>query len=116
MMGRIDDPKKVLMKSSIDLNTSDYEGFPMTILEGYECGVPTVSLIFGEQIGEVIDDGKTGYIAKDNKDYVNKLKKLMDNPKLLEEMSHNSKEFNKRFQIEEIVKDWEKLFNSVNKQ
>ena len=113
LMGKIDNLKNVLMHSSINLNTSDFEGFPMTILEAYECGVPTVTLVFGEQVEEVVIDGKTGFIAKDNNDYVNKLKSLMDNKKLLLEMSRNSKEYNKRFQIEEVVKDWDNLFHNV---
>ena len=111
MMGSTDNPKDVLLTSSINLNTSDFEGFPMSILEAYECGVPTVSLEFGEAVTELIEDKKTGYICKNKEEFIRKLKILMSDESLLEEMSINSKEFVKKFKIDKIVKDWIELFN-----
>ena len=113
LMGSTDKPMDVMLSSSINLNTSTYEGFCLTIIEGYECGVPSISFNSGEQIEEVILDNKTGFIAKDKNDYINKLKELMDNNKLLTEMGLNSKEYNKNFQIDKIVNDWDKLFHDV---
>jgi glycosyltransferase involved in cell wall biosynthesis len=113
LMGSTDKPMDVMLSSSINLNTSTYEGFCLTIIEGYECGVPSISFNSGEQIEEVIIDHKTGFIAKDREDYINKLKELMDNSDLLKEMGLNSKEYNKNFQIDKIVNDWDKLFNNV---
>ena len=113
LMGSTDKPMDVMLSSSINLNTSTYEGFCLTIIEGYECGVPSISFNSGEQIEEVILDNKTGFIAKDREDYINKLKELMDNSDLLKEMGLNSKEYNKNFTIDKIVNDWDKLFNNV---
>ena len=113
LMGSTDKPMEVMLSSSINLNTSTYEGFCLTIIEGYECGVPSISFNSGEQIEEVILDNKTGFIAKDREDYINKLKELMDNSDLLKEMGLNSKEYNKNFTIDKIVNDWDKLFNNV---
>lgn len=113
LMGSTDKPMKVMLSSSINLNTSTYEGFCLTIIEGYECGVPSISFNSGEQIEEVILDNKTGFIAKDKNDYINKLKELMDNNKLLTEMGLNAKEYNKNFTIDKIVNDWDKLFHDV---
>lgn len=113
MMGSTDKPQEVLLTSSINLNTSEFEGFPMSILEAYECGVPTVSLKFGEAVNELIDDTKTGYICIDKEEFIRKLKVLMDDSNLLEEMSINSKEYVKNFKIDIIVNDWIKLFNDV---
>ena len=113
LMGSTDKPMDVMLSSSINLNTSTYEGFCLTIIEGYECGVPSISFNSGEQIEEVIIDHKTGFIAKDREDYINKLKELMDNSDLLKEMGLNSKEYNKNFQIDKIVNDWDKLFHDV---
>ena len=115
LMGLTNDPEKELLTSSINLNTSSYEGFALSILEANECGVPTVTLDFGEPVKEEIIDGKTGIIAKDKKDYINKLKKIMDDPKELEELSKNAKDFSKEFQIENIVNVWIKLFNEMDK-
>ena len=111
LMGSTDNPKDVMLKSSINLNTSIHEGFCLTIIEGYECGVPTISFNSGEQIEEVIINNKTGFICNNKEEYINKVKELMDNKELLKEMSNYSKEYNKNFQIEKLVNDWINLFN-----
>lgn len=110
MMGRTNDPMKILLSSSISLNTSDYEGFALTVLEANECGVPTITFNFGESASEEVLDGKTGYVVNDKKDYIIKLKTIMDNSKLLQEMGKNAKKYNDNFKIRNIVKDWELLF------
>ena len=110
LMGRTNDPKNILLTSSINLNTSDYEGFALSILEANECGVPTITFDFGESTEEEVLNGKTGFIAKDKEDYINKLEELMDNNNLLIEMSNNCKKYNDNFKINNIIKDWEKLF------
>ena len=109
LMGLTDDPKEVLLSSSINLNTSLFEGFSLSILEACECGIPTVSFDFGESAQEQIIDGKTGIIAKDIKDYEEKLMNLMDNKKELNEMSKNVKEYAKDFRIENIISKWIEL-------
>ena len=114
MMGLTDNPKEVLLLSSINLNTSDFEGFALSILEANECGVPTVTLNFGENVTEEIIHNKTGIIAKDINDYEIKLKELMDNAKELETLSKNAKEFSNNFKIDNIVKDWINLFKEID--
>ena len=110
IMGRCNDPKEVLLTSSINLNTSDFEGFALSILEANELGVPTVTYNFGESAEEEIINNETGFIAKDKDDYINKLKLLMDNHDILNEMSIKCKDFNNNFKINNIIKEWKKLF------
>lgn len=115
LMGLTTDSKKELLKASINLNTSKYEGFSLTILEANECGVPTVTFNFGESANEEIINNKTGIIALDREDYIKRLKKLMENNDSLISLSKNCKEFSKKFQIENIVDDWIKLFNDIDR-
>lgn len=115
LMGLTDNPKKELLKASINLNTSLFEGFSMSILEAQECGVPTVSFDCWESVSEEIINNKTGFIAKDRDEYVCKLKQLMDDSELLKNMSCECKKYSLNFQIEEIVKDWIKLFKEFDK-
>lgn len=109
LMGLTNDPESVLLTSSINLNTSKYEGFSLSILEACECGVPTIAFDFGESANEEILNGKTGIIAFDRYDYEEKLKALMDNNKELEKMGVNAKEFANNFMIDEIIKKWLEL-------
>lgn len=110
LMGLADDTKKVFSSSTINLIASTNEGFCLSIIEGYECGVPVICYDFGEPTNEIVVNNKTGFIAKNRNDYISKLKQLMDNKDLLKEMSINCKEFNNNFNINNIIKEWEKLF------
>ena len=110
MMGRTDSVQRSFLSASINLITSDYEGFCLTVIEGYECYLPVVSLDFRDPTKEVILDNVSGFICQDEDDFLSKLKKLMDNPKLLEKMSLDAKKYNEKFHIDKIVKEWEKLF------
>ena len=112
LMGRTNNPKSAFLSSSINLMTSDFEGFALTILEANECGIPTIAFDFGEPTEEEILDGKTGFIVKNREDYIYKLKELMNNKELLSKMSKECKEYNKNFKIDRIVKDWERIFNN----
>ena len=115
-MGLTNEPKKALLNSSINLNTSPYEGFSLSILEANECGVPTIAFDFGESTEEEIINNKTGIIAKDNEDYKKQLQELMDNSEKLTKISKNAKQFSKNFQIESIIKEWLNLFSEVDKR
>ena len=115
-MGITNNPQKEFLSSSINLNTSPSEGFSLSILEGNECGVPTIAFNFGESVEEEILDNKTGIIAKDINDYQEKLIELMDNSEKLTELSNNAKEFSKNFEIENIINNWIKLFGVIDNQ
>ena len=114
-MGVTDNPKKELLNASINLNTSSFEGFSLSILEANECGVPTITFDFGESVHEEIINEKTGIIADDTGDYIEKLKELMLNESKLKILSKNAKEFSKEFHIENIVNKWIELFNEYDK-
>lgn len=114
IMGITNNPKKELLTSSINLNTSSFEGFCLSILEAQECGVPTITLNFGESVFEEIIDNKTGIIALNKEDYINKLKELMQDTDKLLYLSKNAKDYSEKFQIENIVNDWINLFNKID--
>lgn len=115
MMGPTNDPKKVLLSSSINLNTSLFEGFSMSILEAQECGVPTISFNYWESVYEQILDNKTGIIVENKEEYINKLKELMLNEEKLLQLSKNAKEFSNEFHIDKIVDEWINMFDKIDK-
>ena len=117
-MGYTDNPEKILLGSSINLNTSLFEGFSLSILEASMCGVPTISFDFGESVFEEIDNGITGYIIKNDniKEYIQKLNNLMNDFQKLEYMSNNCKKFSKNFASNQIVNEWISLFDKIDKK
>jgi len=114
IMGRTDNPKDILLSSSINLNTSLFEGFSLSVLEANECGIPTIAFNFGESAPELILDNKTGIIALDEVDYKEKLVSLMLDDKRLDSMSKASKDFNKKFDIDNIIDEWLNLFKVID--
>ena len=62
---------------------------------------------------EQIIDGKTGYIAKDEDEFVDKLIYLMNNEKELKKMSQYCKKFNSQFDIDNVCDKWEELFKNI---
>lgn len=115
LMGPTNDVEKVLLSSSIYLSTSCFEGFSLSILEGYECGVPSFAFNFGESCMEQIPNS-CGIIINDDdiKEFENKLDKLMSDEKKLAELSKHSKEFARKFSADKIVDNWIKLFKEMS--
>lgn len=117
-MGATNAPSKVLLHSSIYLCTSKFEGFSLSIIEGYECGLPCISFDFGETANETILDNKTGFLVKQNdiESFVQKLEELMtDNDKLMQ-MSTQAKQYSKQFHKQKIVNEWLHLFEKIDKE
>ena len=106
---------EILLKSSLTLNTSVYEGFSLSIIEGYTCGLPVISFNFGETVYEEIKDGKTGFVINqgDIENFKIKLIKLLSSPNLLKEMSDNAKNFSKQFEVSKVADKWEELFKHM---
>ena len=113
-MGKPEDIEKIYLTASITLNTSSYEGFCLSILEANECGVPAISFNFGEATTERIINGKTGYIANDEDDFIDKIILLMKNTNELKKLASNCKKFNSQFNIKNIGNEWEKLFKFID--
>ena len=118
LVGRTDDAKECYLSSSINLSTSKFEGFSMSILEAQECGVPTISFDFGESAKEQILNGITGFIITMNNidEFKDTLIKIMKNKNLLNELSENCRKNSKNFHPNNIILSWEKVFNLIDKE
>ena len=110
--GGTNNVKEVLEQTSILALTSKYEGFPMVVLEAYECGVPVIMYDYGVSSSEILIDGQTGFIiAMDNKkEYIMKLKKMCESNELRKKMGDNAKNVVKKYYPENVAKRWYKLF------
>ena len=115
--GKTHDPQKILLSSSINLNTSIFEGYPLSIIEGYFCGIPVISFEFGPSAKELVVENYNGFlIGMDNlKDFKRKLIDLMSDQKKLEILSQNAFNFSKKYNIDQIVVEWLDLFGKMDK-
>lgn len=103
------------MKSSIFMMTSAYEGFPMTLLETMQCGCVPIAYDTFSAIRDLIDDGKDGYIVKNDhiEDFLEKLYLLMQNESLRVQMAENGMRSIQRYSVVNIMKQWNDLFDTL---
>ena len=117
LCGRTDQVAEVLLKHSICILTSDFEGMALAIIEANECGVPVICFNFGESVYEEVLDCRTGYvIEQDNEEMFKKqLLNLMNNEELRKKMGSEAKRFALKFQIDNIVTLWYNLKRGLGK-
>lgn len=116
--GATDNVKRVMLKHSICILTSEFEGMALVVLEANECGVPVVCFDFGESVSEELLDKKTGYIIKqdDEQAYKEKLLLLMRNEDLRKELGKNAKKFSAQFEINVIKEKWYQIIKEIEKK
>lgn len=101
-----------MKQGSFYVATSKHEGFMLSILEGFSCGLPCVSYIFPYGPLDLITDGEDGFLIPFN----NEIKlgecmlKLMNNPILLEKMQENALKKSENFSLFKIIQQWMDLF------
>lgn len=116
--GPTNNPMKVLLNSSINLNTSLFEGFSLSILEASMCGVPTITFNHGEAAYEEVLDQKTGFVVKQNNidDFSCKVEYLMDDVEKLKYFSTNAKKYSSKFIVSNVINEWIEVFKKIDKE
>ncbi len=85
----------VLMQQAIALIFPSiwYEGFPLTIVEAFGCGLPVIASNFGS-MAEIVEAGHTGlpFEARNPTDLATKMAYLADRPALQQQLAHNAQQ------------------------
>lgn len=115
LLGRIDDVKKYFLESSIFVSTSRWEGFGLVITEAMECGLPVVAF---DNSGpkEIINKNEVNGILVPNHDieiFAEKLFELINNEKKRKSISYNAILRAKDFNVKNIIKEWNNLFEEM---
>ena len=94
--------------------TSKSEGLPTVLIEAGASGVPVVSFDVGG-VRNIVIDGKTGFlIPSGNLELMTEaIIKLLDNSSKREEMGREAKEYVKKFDVSEMVKNTESLYEEL---
>lgn len=108
-------PMPYFSRATISCVTSTHEGFGMVIIEAQQNGCIPVVYDSYESLHDIIDSGKNGYIipAFDERKFVAQLAQIMDNPELCKEMSETCRENTNKFNLSNIVDQWEELYKDL---
>ena len=115
LYGSTPDIKQEYLNSSIFVFSSRFEGFGMVLIEAMACGLPVVSfdcpcgpkdIVCHEEDGLLVPSGNIDSLA-------DALHRLMSNNTLRQEMASKAIVNVKRFQLDEIAKQWKSLFNRI---
>lgn len=109
------DPTPYYQSSSILCITSNSEGFSLVAVEASQHYAVPIAFDSYAAVTDVIRDGQTGYIvpAFDLQAYTTRLRELMSNAELLEQLSNQAHQYVSRFQMDNIATQWYQLFNKL---
>lgn len=102
------------LNSTLFLLPSRFEPFGMVLIEAMSCGVVPIAF---RSLGpdEIIANEKDGILVKngDIKEMFSELKKLIENKEKLKKLSNNTKNKVKKYQIDEVIKEWKEIINEL---
>lgn len=102
----------IYKSSDIYTTCSQWEGFDLPVAEAHSLGKPTICYDIGAH-SEISKNGKTGFVAKDRKEFYEKLELLINNEKLRTEMGQNAVKYASEFTWENSVKKYHKLIKKI---
>ena len=117
---RINKPTKQIgneyIQSSMLVMSSNYEGFPMVLIEALTYGVVPIAFASFEALQDIIKDGINGFVITpfDKKKYADRLIWLMDNKEELMKMSHAGFSSSLYYSLESVGSKWLKLFKNIS--
>jgi len=112
--------KEILDKIDVFVFPTFYanEAFPLVILEAMQLGLPVISTFEGA-IPEIVDDGLTGFLVKqqDELDLAEKIETLLRDKELRIKMGEaGRKKFEENYTLEIFEKNMHNVFDSVLKE
>jgi glycosyltransferase involved in cell wall biosynthesis len=114
-MGATGDIDGALAGASIHVVTSRFEGFGMTIVEAFACGVPVVSFDCPRGPREIITSGEDGLLVPDGDldAFADALLSLIDDPDGLARMARGAHRSAARYDIAAVAGRWERLLTGL---
>lgn len=108
---------KEYTNSSMLVMSSNYEGFPMVMIEAMACGLPAISFDFKCGPKDIIRHGENGLLVKndDIQGLAEAMMKLMGDEELKHRMSMEARKVTETYSEEVVMKQWVELFEGLKK-
>ncbi|OIJ98359.1 glycosyltransferase family 4 protein [Streptomyces colonosanans] len=115
--GQTDNVIGALGRSSVFVQSSRGEGFPLVLLEAMACGVPCVAFDCSPGVREIVRNGEDGLLARhgDVSELACHLVRLMADENLRDAMGERARENVLRFAPDVITRRWEELFDFLER-
>lgn len=116
-MGSTRDMEGELAKASLHVITSRFEGFGMTIVEAFGCGVPVVSFDCPQGPREIITNGHDGLLVPDGDTdaFGDAVLSLIDHPDELRRLAENGRQTAGRYAIGAVADRWDEVFADLRR-
>ena len=107
VMGQTDDVAGAFSHASVNLLASVFEGWPMTVVEAAQAGVPTVSFDSSPGTRALITPG-TGWLVPydDDTTYVSALREALAHPEELKRRGEAARQHVSQFDVSTVVDRW----------
>ena len=115
----LNEPAKEIAKeyadSSMLVMSSNYEGFPMVMIEAMACGLPAVAFDFKCGPRDIIKDEENGLIVPDGdiQALADAMMRLMANESLRQTMSVEARKVTETYSEEVVMGKWVSLFEGL---
>lgn len=109
-----ENPFAYINNSKFTVLSSNYEGFPMTVLESLACGIPVVSVAYLNHEDGVIVNEVNGLMVENHNPMAlaNALNRFINDEKLYLRCKANAKKSVESFSVQNISKQWQTLIES----
>lgn len=117
ILGNVSNVREYMWRAKVLLMSSDYEGLPITVLEGMAASLPIISTKAGG-VPDVVEDKINGRLIDigDEESLVNAMLDSVRNNDLFDEYSKNSKTLSLKYSIEHCAEEYMKLYTSLYKR
>lgn len=108
-LGSVSDVKERMLESSLFVLPSRFEGFPMSVTEAFECGLPVLAYDIPAMEPFKESGGAVCVTCYDTKEYADMMLMLTDKPNLRYNMGEKARFFAKQLDIELIMEKWDMI-------